>query len=192
MNELLTEKQHDNLKMYVNDVIAVERDIVNAIQGQLDDDRVKAQPHLVTVLRKAVAGGESRIARLKEISDEEGGSMGAAIKEAAMSVTGVLAGIYGKFREHPLSRIVRDDRVAMNVAETSYAMLYTLALGIGHVRTAEVALDGLNATAPLVLQLTDLLPGIIIDELSQDGPLENPEIERTVVDAIHSAWTDGD
>lgn len=188
MNEVLTEKQHDNLKMYVNDVIAVERDIVNAISGQLDDDRVKAHPQLTAVLRKAVQNGESRIVRLKEISEEEGGTVGAAIKEAAMSVTGVLAGIYGKFREHPLSRIVRDDRIAMNVTETSYAMLYTLALGTGHAKTADIALEGLNAAAPIVLELTDLLPGIIVEELSKDGPLENPDIEKTVVDAIHAAW----
>jgi ferritin-like metal-binding protein YciE len=188
MNELLTKKHHENLKMYVNDVIAVERDIVNAIEGQLEDDRVNGHPALHLVLTEIVAKGKMRINRLKEISDEEGGSVGAAIKEAAMSVTGALAGIYGKFREHPLSRIVRDDRIAMNVTETSYAMLYTLALSIGHAKTAEVALEGLNSAAPAVLALTDLLPGVIVRELAEDGPLENPDVERAVIEAIQAAW----
>lgn len=188
MNSTTPEKHQDSLKMYVNDVIGLERDVINAIEGQLGDDRVKAHPQLVQILQGIKAGAKSRSAILKEISEEEGGSTGAAIKEAAMSVAGALAGVYGKLREHPLSRIVRDDRVAMNVTETSYAMLYTLALGIGHDRTAEVALAGLNAAPPAVLQLTDILPAVILEELAADAPLANPDVETQVVDAIHQAW----
>jgi ferritin-like metal-binding protein YciE len=184
----MNEKHQDNLKMYVNDVIGLERDIVNAIDGQLEDDRVTTHSELTAILKEISAGGKSRIELLKVISDEEGGSVGATIKEAAMSVTGVLAGIYGKLREHPLSRIVRDDRVAMNVAETSYGMLYTLALGVGHARAAGVALAGLNSAPPLVLKLTDVLPGIILKELAEDAPLSDPNAEGTVLDAIHKAW----
>ncbi len=182
-------KHQDNLKMYVNDVIGVERDIVNAIEGQLEDDRVKANPRLVTILSEIVADGKSRINRLKTISDEEGGSVGATIKEAAMSVTGALAGIYGKFREHALSRMLRDDRIAMNVVETSYAMLYTLALAVGHHRTADIAREGLDTAASQVLKLTDVLPGVILRELSDDAPLENTGAEKMVLTAIHEAWT---
>jgi ferritin-like metal-binding protein YciE len=182
-------KHQDNLKMYVNDVIALERDIVNAIEGQLEDDRVQANPRLVSVLSEIVGTGKSRITRLKAISDSEGGSVGAAIKEAAMSVTGALAGVYGKLREHPLSRMVRDNRVAMNVTETSYAMLYTLALATGHQPSAEVALDGLNTAASQVLKLTDLLPGVVLRELSDDAPLVTSNAEEKVLTAIHDAWT---
>lgn len=174
--------------MYVNDVIGVERDIVNAIEGQLDDDRVKADAALVGVLNVIVANGKSRIDQLKELSDDEGGSLGATVKEAAMSVTGVLAGIYGKLREHPVSRMVRDDRIAMNVVETSYAMLYTFALGVGHQRCAEIALGGLKQAAPHVLALTDVLPGVILREVAKDAPLSDPFVETKVLDAIHSAW----
>jgi hypothetical protein len=76
----------------------------------------------------------------------------------------------------------------MNVTETSYAMLYTLALGIGHDRAAGIALAGLNAAPPLVLKLTDVLPGIILAEISEDAPLSNPSAEQVVLDAIQKAW----
>lgn len=168
-------------------MIGLERDIINAIEGQLEDERVTANPDLVVVLQGIVQGAKTRIETLKAISEEEGGQVGAAIKEAAMSFTGVLAGVYGKLREHPISRIVRDDRMAMNMTETSYAMLYTLALGIGHDRCAELALSGLNAAAPKVLELTDLLPQIILDELADDALLRNPDVADDVVDAIRHA-----
>lgn len=183
------ENHQDSLKMYVNDVIGLERDVINAIEGQLQDARVKAHAELTGILQGIVAEGHARLEILKAISDEAGGSVGAAIKEAAMSVTGVLAGVYGKIREHPLSRIVRDDRVAMNVVETSYAMLYTLALAIGDQQTATVALSGLKAAAPAVLRLTDVLPAVVLEELAADGPLQNPGVADEVLDAIHQAWS---
>lgn len=188
MNTLIHEKHRESLTMYVNDVIALERDIINAVDSQLEDSDVVAHPSLAVILKQIVAGSELRIAKLQELSAAEGGSMGASVKEAVMGVAGSLAGMYGKLREHPVSRMVRDDRVAMNVLETSYGMLYTLALGIGHAATAEVALGGLNAAPPLVLKLTDLLPGIILRELSQDASLQNGTVEKTVLEAIHNAW----
>jgi len=188
MSTLINEKHQDNLKRYVNDMIGLERDIINAVESQLEDERVTAYSDLTAILQKIVAGAKSRQDALKVISEEEGGSVGAVIKEAAMSVTGALAGIYGKLREHPLSRIVRDDRMAMNMTETSYGMLYTLALSIGHGPCAQLALSGLNSAAPLVLELTDVLPQIILDELSEDAPLQNPDVADDVVDAIRHAW----
>ncbi|MEO5913400.1 MAG: hypothetical protein ABIS50_04150 [Luteolibacter sp.] len=182
------EKHHHSLTMYVNDVIALERDIINAIDGQLEDEKVKADIPLSLTLKEIVIGSELRIIRLQNLSYDEKGSAGAAVKEAVMGVAGSLAGFYGKLREHPLSRMVRDDRVALNVLETSYAMLYTLALGIGDSRAAELAAGGLYATPPLVLKLTHLMPGIILRELSDDAPLQNATAEKTVLDAIHQAW----
>ena len=191
MSSTIHEKHHDNFKMYLNDLIGLERDILNAMESQLEDDRVVNRPGFAKVLKNITAHGQVRMEQLKAISEEEGGSVGATVKEAVMSATGVLAGLYGKLREHPLSRMLRDDRIAMNVVETSYAMFYTLSLGIGHERAARLAKEGLDAAAQQVLALTDLLPGLVIAELKADAPLENSNIsdlEKDVLDAIHRAW----
>lgn len=184
----MNDKHQDNLKMYVNDVIGLERDIINAIEGQLEDDRITAISELTATLREAVGGAKSRIDRLKKLSEAEGGTFGAAIKEAATSVTGTLAGLYGKIREHPVSRMVRDDTIALNVTETSYTMLYTLALGVGHSGLADLALEGVKAAPPLILKLTDLLPGVVLSELAEDAPLANPAAESIVIAAVRDAW----
>lgn len=188
MNATIHEKHHENFKMYINDVIGLERDILNAIEGQLRDDRVIVHREFAGILREITAQGAVRLQELRAISEEEGGSLGATVKEAVMSATGVLAGIYDRMREHPLSRMLRDDRIAMNVVETSYAMLYTLSLGIGHVRAATLAKEGMNSAASHVLALTDLLPGLVLAELKADAPLEHPVSEKKVIDAIHKAW----
>lgn len=184
----MNEKHHDNLKMYVNDVIGLERDIINAIESQLEDERVAAHVELTALLRQAVAEAKSRSESLKALSEAEGGSFGAAIKEAATSVTGALAGVYGKIREHSVSRMLRDDIIALNVTETSYTMLYTLALGVGHSGCADLALQGVKAAPPLIVKLTDLLPGIVLKDLADDAPLSNPVAESIVTAAVRDAW----
>jgi len=185
----MNEKHHDSLKMYVNDVIGLERDILNAIEGQLKDDRVTANPRLTPLLQSVVTGSKSRLQRLKEISEAEGGSFGAGIKEAVTSASGALAGIYGKLREHPVSRMLRDDIIALDVASTSYTMLFTLARGVGHSTVADLAHSGMDAVAPQILALTDLLPGVVLGELADEAPLSDPTAEQVVLTAIREAWS---
>lgn len=182
-------KHHHNLLMYVNDVIGLERDIIHAMEGQLDDDRMTANTQAAAVLRASVAASQARLQILKHISETEGGSLGAAVKEAAMSVTGVLAGIYDRLRVHPVSRMLRDDVCALNVASVSYTMLYTLARGAGSAGVSEIALQGMREVPPLVMDLTHLLPTVVLGELSDEAPLADPTAEGAVLDAIHESWS---
>jgi len=184
----MNEKHHSSLKQYINDMIALEKDIANAIEIQLEDERVTSQQDLPKILREALHHSEVRSAYLKNISEAEGGSLGAAVKESITAVTGTLAGIYGKMREHPLSRMVRDDIIALDVATTSYGMLYTLALAVGHSECATVAKKGLYACPPLVIALTDLLPRIVAGELADDAPLTNPAAAQIATAEIRDSW----
>ncbi|WP_367874210.1 hypothetical protein [Luteolibacter sp. Populi] len=169
-------------------MIGVERDIANAIRGQLEDERIQAQIGLVALLESAAAGSEGRLARLKELSKDEGGDLGAAIKEGVTAIAGSLAGIYGKLREHPVSRMVRDDIVALDICAVSYAMLHTLGLAIGHPECAILGEEGLKACPPLVVALTDQLPAIVAGELAEDAPIANPAAAQVAQASIREAW----
>lgn len=184
----MNEKHHDNIKEYVNDIIGLERDIVNAIRSQLSDDRLSEYTDLKELLGRIVSQGDARLQRFRELSEEEGGSFGQALKEGITAVTGSLAGIYGKLREHPVSRMVRDDVVALDVAATSYGMLLTLGLAVGHPSSAALAEEGLRSCAPLVIRLTDHLPLIVAHELSKDAPLVNPAASQIAGAKIREAW----
>jgi len=178
----------DSLRQYVNDMIGLEADISKAIRGQLDDDRVTGHPALTSLLREIVAGSEARLERLKALSDDEGGSLGATLKEGVMTATGVLAGLYGKMREHPVSRMVRDDIVAQTTAATSYSMLLTLGLTAGHPGVTTLAEEGVRSCAPTVTLLTRELPQIVAGELAKDEPSANPAATHTALATIREAW----
>lgn len=181
----------DSIKQYVNDVIGMERDITNAIQGQLDDDRLATHPDLKMLLAEVAAQSESRLQRFKDLSDAEDASFGATVKEGVMAVTGTLAGLYGKLREHPLSRMLRDDIVATTVAATSYTMLLTLGLAANHSAVIALAEEGLKASARFTMQLGQHLPLIVASELAKDAPLSNPGAAQLAADKMQEAWAQG-
>jgi hypothetical protein len=187
----MNEKHHSSLKQYVNDMIGLERDIVNAIKLQKDDERVSGIGGLGAILDGVVNQGESRLELLKKLSQEEDGSFGAAVKEGITAITGTLAGIYGKVREHPVSRMVRDDIIALEVASVSYGMLLTLGLSVGHQECVAIAERGIAETPPLIIALTDLLPVIVGHELAQDAPLVNPAAGQVAIVKIRDAWNAG-
>ena len=184
----MNEEHHANLKMYVNDVIALERQIAGAVRTQAEDDSTLKHPGFRNVLLEIAGHSEDRITLLKELSDAEGGSLGATVKEGITTVTGVLAGLYGKIRKHEVSRMVRDDIIAMDVAAISYSMLLTLGLAIGHRRCVELATLGLNACPSTVVRLTNLMPAIVIAELAEDAPLADPSAAEAAVIRIREAW----
>lgn len=183
----MDDNQKENLAMYVNDMIGLERDIIEAIDGQLNDERIFAFPDAAGVLGEVVRDGKARIEVLKEISEECDGVIGGKLKEAAMAVAGTMAAFYGKLREHPASRMLRDDVVALNVAVTSYSMLLTLAQAVGHTKCADLAGHALRQTAPQVTALAKLLPVVVEKELADDGPI-TPGAAAIAVDALHEAW----
>lgn len=184
----MNEKHHDSLKQYINDVIGLERDIANAIKLQTADERLLAFGELKAILDQVVHNSESRLEILKKISEEEGGQLGAAVKEGITALTGTLAGIYGKIREHPVSRMVRDDIVALEVSSVSYGMLFTLGLAIGHRECVVLAEQGLEQTPKLIVELTDLLPLVVATELAADAPLANPSTVQIAQATIRDAW----
>ncbi len=185
----MNEKHHESLKQYVNDMIGLERDITNAVKIQIEDDRVTKFGELNALLNQVAMASERRLNLLKKLSDAEEGALGAAFKEGVTAIAGTLAGIYGKVREHPVSRMVRDDIIALDVASVGYGMLLTLGLSVGHEECAALAGRGTEETPPLIIALTDLLPSIVAAELAEDAPLVNPAAVQVAGTRIREAWS---
>jgi len=189
----MNETQHHNMIRYIHDVIAMERDIVNAVRTQLEDERVKEHHELKSIFLDIAVHGDHRADMFERLAEQEdGGTLGGAIKEGIASITGVLAGLYGMARMHPLSRMVRDNIVAMDLASVSYGMLLTLAIATGHKRCEELALSSLNDCPGFVLRLTRLLPHIVLEEISQDAPVENALAADQAEKLIRDSWNRSD
>ena len=184
----MNETHHDSLKQYVNDMIGLEHHIINAVSLQREEDRVKIFGDLPTILDQLLSTSEARLVSLKKLSLAEDGAVGAAFKEGITSIAGSLAGLYGKIREHAVSKMVRDDIIAVHVTSIGYGMLLSLALAIGHEECAALATEGIEQTPPLIIALTDLLPMIVVQELAEDAPLKDPLAGKLAAVRIREAW----
>jgi hypothetical protein len=187
MSTTLADEAASTLRTYVNDMIAVERDVYNAISGQIEDHRVREIPEVHMLLGEIAAGSKGRLESMEALSAKLEGKFGAAVKEAVAAATGALAGIYGKVRKHPVSRMLRDDQVALNLCATAYGMLYTTALVYDEEAVAIASLEHLNALPSQIIGLTRVIPGIVVKELTEEYP-GYPEAATIAQGAILAAW----
>ena len=181
-------KSTETLLMYVNDVLALERLIKEAVTGQIKDDDVRADSETSALLGKIATCTETRMNELKELSQALGGGAG-AIKETVAAVAGVCAGLYDMVRKHPVSRMLRDDYTALALASTAYSMLYTTAVALHSDQVAAVAQRGLRKVAPLVLQVSHLIPDVVVGELAKDHPDVNHAAIAAAREATEQAWS---
>src|SRR5688572_306028 len=96
------------LRMYVNDMVALEKDILMALEKQKDDERVQGDPNTAALLAQVYDITKAHLLTMENHAAAMGGD-GAGLKEAVASVAGTLAGIYDLVRKHPVSRMLRDD-----------------------------------------------------------------------------------
>lgn len=174
------------LRMYSNDMLALERHILEAVARQNDDARVTGPAKEVisaihAQLREHVSVMETHVAAL-------GDTAGGKVKEAVTSIAGAVAGLYDKVRNDPVARMLRDDYTALNLAAIGYSMLHTSALALHDAAVANVALRHLRNLTPLVLQLNQVIPGACVAELAEDGYDTDASVVPTAVEHINEAW----
>lgn len=185
----MADNNRDALRPYVADMAAVEKHILEAIERQSKDDDVRQFPEAaqwvdrtVGILRRHVDSLESHLKNF------DGGGMAGTVKEAVTGVLGVFAGLYDKVRKDTASRALRDDYTALSLAAISYTMLHTTALGLRQGTTAELALSNLKELTPLLVDLSQFIPKVVLKELSFEGYSIETAVGEQAARNTHEAW----
>lgn len=181
-------EQTENLRMYVNDTAAMAKHIEGAFDQQCNDDDVRshiAVHQMITSMHSTLA---AQRVTMEMYAEEAGGSVGATLKEAVTTVTGALAGLYGKVRKHPLSRILRDNYTALSLACVAYEMLHTTALGLRQKGLADAALRHLSELTPLIMAVTKIIPEVVLEELAKDDPTIDLSVAKQALENTLGAW----
>ncbi|MBV9127450.1 MAG: hypothetical protein JO117_05115 [Verrucomicrobia bacterium] len=175
------------LRQYVNDMHALDKHILEALERQRDDERVKADPQARELIAQATALFQRHHDAMHSEAERLGGTVGSAVKEAITGVLGVFAGLYDKVRQDPVSRMLRDDYVAFNMASVSYTMLHTTALAFGDSPLANLTLQHLKELAPLIIRINEIVPNVVASEL-RDEPGANAAVAGQAVQNTQAAW----
>lgn len=163
----MTEKSRNKLHGYVTDMLAVETELHNAFRRQKEDDGVRRFPVAHEVITETEEIIDQHIAGLRDCAESLGGE--SAMKNAVGGLLGMAAGLYDKVRpDATVSRMLRDDYTALSFAVVCSEMLHTTALSMGDRRIAELALSHIKDYAPLIMNITQALPTVLVSELAEE------------------------
>jgi uncharacterized protein YukE len=182
------DERKDTIQHYVTDMIATEKHIQEAVKRQIDDESVKQQPEASQLVNRIAMVLQSHISQLEHHSEQLGGGS-SSIKDAVTSTLGVMAGLYDKVRSKQVSRMLRDDYTALNLAAISYTMLHTTALALNDRMTADVALRNLKDITPLVTQINEVIPQVVARELREDHPSISTTSGQEATRNTQEAWS---
>jgi ferritin-like metal-binding protein YciE len=180
----------ETLRPYIADMLAVEKHIVEALERQQKDDDIKQFPNAAQLIERTLGLLRGHVRTLDaHLESYQGGSAAGAVKEAVTGVLGAIAGMYDKIRKDTASRALRDDYTALSLATVSYTMLHTTALGLRQGATADIALRHLQDLTPLIMELSEVVPTIVLKELSFEGYEIETGLAQQAVRNTQQTWS---
>lgn len=184
----MSEKK-DTLQQYVSDMLAVERHILPALEDQSKDDRYNKYPAAQRVVNRIEATVRSHIDGLEQHLKSLGGDPASPIKSAVTAVLGVAATIIEKMRTDPVSKNLRDDYTVLNLAAVSYTMLHTTGQALMDQRTADLAANFLRDYTPLITEINEVIPEVVVNELRDESETIDPAAAGRAVERTQEAWS---
>jgi len=188
-------ERSETLQKYVSDMMAVEDHIAAAVKRQTEhEDVYKHNPQVGQVIQSIAQMTEQHSQHLKQHLQSIGGDPAKGIKEVATAALGAVAGMYDKVRNETVSKMLRDDYTALNLAAVSYTMLHTTGLALRDQATADLALRHLQHYAQIIMQINQLIPTVVVADLRDDVPMLNEASVQQAIQNTQDAWrpsTDG-
>lgn len=197
-NMTMEEKEQarkDTLQKYVSDMMAVEDHIERAVKRQTEhEDVYQHNPQAAVIIQTIVQHTKQHSEHLSQHLESIGGDPAKGIKEIASAVLGTAAGLYDKVRTESVSKMLRDDYTALNLAAVSYTMLHTTALALQDQPTADLALRHLKHYTEVIMQINQVIPSVVVADLRNDVPTLNEASIQQAMQNTQDAWrpnTDG-
>jgi hypothetical protein len=194
-NDKILKERNETLQKYVSDMMAVEDHIGAAVQRQVEhEDVYKHHPQASQIIQSIAQMTEQHEKHLKQHLESIGGDTAKGIKEVATAAMGAVAGMYDKVRTESVSKMLRDDYTALNLAAVSYTMLHTTGLALNDQRTADLALQHLKHYTDIIMQINQIIPNVVVNDLRNDVPSVNESSIQQAMQNTQDAWkpsTDG-
>ena len=180
--------ENDILRQYLSDMVALDEHITEALKRQIEDERMEQFSEARQAVTTTKNTLETHISGLKRQLETLGGEESGPIKEAVSAVAGIAAGLYDKVRHDPVSKMLRDDYTAISLASISYTMLHATALAFKRPVIADLALGYLKDTSPLVIELSKVIPPVVVKDLSDNEVTVDMSAGEEAVRRTQEAW----
>jgi ferritin-like metal-binding protein YciE len=184
---MANEANQKALADYVGDMVALESHIEEALDRQLDLSM--KHPEAGAAIQQFHDMVKASRDTLRAHQEQVGSTVGNPIAEAGSAVLGIAAGLIDKVRSEKVSKALRDDYTAFNLAAVSYTMLETTARALGDQTTAKLAESGLRGYASAVQKINHIMPDVVVWELEQDKlTIANQNAARETRTSADKVW----
>ncbi len=183
----LDEKSQKIISDWVGDMVALEAHIEEALDHQL---KVKdGVPAAATAVQKFHDTTKANRDRLKAYQEKVGTTAGNPVIAAGAAVLGKAAGVIDRVRNDTVTKSLRDDYTAFNLATSGYTLLHTTALALGDDETADLAAQNLKVHAANVQEINHIISEVALAEIQKDGyPVKNTDAPAKTRAAIDAIW----
>ncbi len=180
-------EQKDILLKYLSEQISIEEDLYALIQEQLVELESTDYDDAKKILRQASQLLEKHFTPLNQLLDKlEKIPKSLQLKNNARSIQ--LAKKSTETCSGYVASILRDDYATLNRITMSNTLLHTIALALDSTELADLSLTHLENLAPLVIEIGDLVPTILAQELCKNSPDINPAIALIALANAKRAW----
>jgi hypothetical protein len=176
----------DTLKTYVGDMYSLESHIEEAMDAQLE--KVRDHPKAYAAVRRFHGTIRTQRDAMKAHLAEIGGETGGAIKSAVSATFGLVAGVVDKVRPEAVSKCLRDDYTAFNLAAMGYHMLYGTALMLGFPQTATIAERHHRAYTDMVQDINQIILDVVAWELRKDEHKIDEKAMDRATETMNQDW----
>jgi len=125
---------------------------------------------------------------LRELQPEVGTTAGNPVIAAGSTILGKIAGVIDMVRTEAISKALRDDYVAFNLAAISYSMFLATTTTLGDTKVASIAKQHLTNYAKAVQQINQVIASVVIGELAKDGHPVEAKVTADITKSIDEAW----
>ncbi len=183
---MVDDKQLDTIRTYVGDMYSLESHIEEALDAQVE--KVKDHQKAAAAVRRFHGMVRSQRDQMKAHLDSIGGTSGGVLKSAVSAVFGAAAGVIDKVRPEAVSKSLRDDYTAFNLAAIGYHMLYGTALMLGDQRTAALAEKHHRSYTDAVQDINQIILDVVAWELRKDGLKVNEKAMDSATETMNQDW----
>ncbi len=186
----MTATREETVRSYLGDLIAVLDHVSKAVGKQAGDDDFRRIAHAGRVIDNLNSVLIRHHADLEAHVKAMGGTnAGGVLKDMLGTVTGALAGLYGKMRGETAARMLRDDYTALSFVTACTTMLHTTALALNESATAALTLRHIQEYPPLIMALSELLPHAVVADLAADEvPVVNAGAAEEAIRNLNDSW----
>lgn len=184
------ENERHSIQTYVSDMLALERHIAQPLQRQLemeDTGRYGGALAVVTTLKNLT---DSHVVALEQSLAQLGGHEASSVKSAWASLLGAGAAALDSVRKTKVSKNLRDDYTALSLASVSYTLLHATAVGLGDAAVSDLAKRHLADYARLVIQINQVIPDVVLQELRDDGESVQTGAADIIRQQTNDIWKD--